>query len=75
MPVRLRRSATTIQSRSAKAIAGSGRLKNNSEATTIKVNTASASNAAGRRHNGMSRHAFGVGFGARKGVLPISPTS
>ena len=75
LPVRLRRSPTTTQSRSLKAIAGCGRVRNQPLSTRPASSRVSAASAAGRRHNGRSRQALGVCAGMRSGASPGSPTS
>ena len=74
-PVRLRRSPTTTQSRSEKAMAGSGRVMNQPPTTRPTTTTTSAAIATGRRHTGISRRALASPRGARSGARPGSPTS
>lgn len=74
-PVRLSTSASTTQSRSAKAIAGSGRSSSQPPSTSTASTRPSAASTTGCRHRGRSRRALALERGMRSGADPISPTS
>ena len=73
--VALVKSPTTTQSRSPKAIAGSGRTSTQVSTTNPASNAVSATKAAGRRHSGKARQALGDLAGMRSGARPGIPTS